>query len=138
MPFLLEVPVVIIIAVVHIMISFSLNVSKKYKTIFRIYSILVSFSFIIFYIGFPMFFSDIISDQTVSRGFYFEGLALFYLLLSIPLIVTALVLFGKWIMKQSHFSKLTKSIALVAPSVLLIAIGIMGYYPFMLFLYGFN
>ncbi|MEC6747868.1 hypothetical protein VXN63_04890 [Marinilactibacillus sp. XAAS-LB27] len=138
MPFLLEVPAVIIIAVLHMIISFSLNVPTKYKTIFRIYSIVVSFSFVLFYVGFPMFFYDIISEQTVSRGFYFEGLALSYLLLSIPLIGTAVVLFGKWIMKQSHFSKLTKSIALIAPSILLIAIGIMGYYPFMLFFYGFN
>lgn len=138
MPFLLEVPAVIIIAVLHMIISFSLNVSTKYKTIFRIYSIVVSFSFVIFYVGFPMFFYDIISDQTVSRGLYLEGLAYSYLLLFLPLILTAILLFGHWIMKQPDFSKLTKWIVLIAPSVLLIAIGIMGYYPFMLFFYGFN
>ncbi len=138
MSFSFEFPVAIVIAVIHIIISFSLNVSTKYKTVFRIYSILVSLSFIIFYIGFPMFFYDIISDQTASRGIYFEGLAYSYLLLFLPLIVTAIVIFGQWIMKQESFSKPTKYIALTGPSLLLAGLGIMAYYPFMLFFYGFN
>lgn len=138
MLFPLDVKAAIVIVIIHIIISFSLHISTKYKMIFRIYSILVSFSFIIFYIGFPMFFYDIFSDETISRGFYFEGLAYSYLLLFLPLIVTAIVLFGQWIMKQDHFSKPTKYIALTGPSLLLAGLGIMAYYPFMLFFYGFN
>lgn len=138
MQFPSNVIVAIVISIIHIFISFNLRFPNKYKNKFRIYSALINFSFIIFLIGFPMFFYDIFSNPIKASGIYFEGLAILYILLFLPLVSAIIFLFGKWIVKLDTFSKLTKYIALIGPSLILVGLGIIGYYPFMLTFYGFS
>ncbi|GEK90305.1 hypothetical protein SAMN04488100_1568 [Alkalibacterium putridalgicola] len=138
MSFPMNVPSALIISAIHILISFNLKFSKKYKNKFRIYSILVNSSFLIFLVGFPMFLYDAISTPTEAAGIYFEGLATFYFLLFIPLILAMMLLFRMWLFRSDAFSKTTKYITLTGLALLLVGLGIMGYFPFMLFFYGFS
>lgn len=138
MQFPMNVLSAVIISVIHILISFVLQFSNKYKTKFRLYSILINVSFLIFLVGFPLFFYDTISNPNVAAGIYFEGLATLYFLLFSPLILAIILLFRKWIAQLDTFSKTANVFALIGPSILLVGLGVIGYFPYMLTFYGFS
>lgn len=135
MSFPLNVVVAVIITLIHITISFSLKLPALYKNKFRFYSVFSSLLFIAFLFGFSIYFNTSIDYE--NYGLYFEGLAALYLLLVVPLLATLIFLLFRWVLKLSDFSLVTRSIAVLSPSVLLIGMGVLGYAPFMLSFYGF-
>lgn len=135
MQFPLNVIVALVISVIHILISFNLKLSNKYKSKFRTYSILVNIFFIMFLIGFSIFFRT--SNFNEGIGIYYEGLATFYFLLFVPLLIALIFAFRKLIMNFNTYSKTIKYISLIGPCIVLVGIVVIGYIPFMLSFYGF-
>lgn len=119
----------------HMVISFNLKLSDTYKTIFRIYSVVSNMIFLALLGGFYLL--SISSFPNFSIGIYFQGFALLYALLTIPLLITVIVLMKRWVIKLDVYSLVTRYIVITTPSLLLIALSIIGYYPFMLLFYGF-
>lgn len=135
MLFPLNIIVAGIIILIHTVISFSLNLSDTYKTKFRIYSVLSSFIFLTLIIGFTLL--PISTVPNFSYGIYFESFATVYALLTVPLLVALIVLIRRWIIKMDAYYLVTRYIVILTPSLLLIALSLLGYYPFMLSFYGF-
>lgn len=135
MLFPLNIIVAGIIASIHIIISFNLKLSDKYKTKFRIYSVVTNLIFIAIVGGFSLF--SLSSAPNFSIGTYFESFAMIYILLTIPLLVALIVLIIRWVIKLDSFSKVTRYIVILTPSLILIGLSIVGFYPFILAFYGF-
>lgn len=135
MLFPLNIIVAALIAIIHTVICFSLKISDTYKTKFRIYSVVSNLIFIALVSGFSLF--SRISAPNAGIGTYFVGLVTVYVLLTLPLLVALIVLIKSWVIKLDSFSIITRYIVILTISLLLICLSFIGYYPFMLFFYGF-
>lgn len=83
MLFPLNIVVAVVISAIHVLISFGLKLPSKYKKKFRIYSVVVNLIFIVFLLGFSLFFKTSLPNQGIN--IYFNGLSTLYFLLFIPL-----------------------------------------------------
>ncbi len=135
MLFPLNIIVAGLIAVVHTIISFSLNIPATYKTKFRTCMVLINLIFLLVVGGFSLFSRS--SFPNIEIGTYFDVFAALYVLLSFPLMVALIVLLKNWVMKIDSFSLVTRYIVIGTPSIIIISLSIIGYYPFMLAFYGF-
>ena len=133
MKFLTEFIVAIIIMAVHLFISFNLKLPDKYKSKFRIYSIVVSLAFIIFLGGFS-FSSLLLSDQGVH--IYFNGLSALYYGIVLPLGIALVWIFYRWITHADIQPIPLKYILTILFLLLLIGVIYLGYASFIFFFYG--
>lgn len=134
MQFLPELMVAIIIAAIHLLISFSLKLSDKYKDKFRIYSVTVNLVFIIF-LGAFSFSSLIWSDQGVN--IYFNGLSALYFGLTVPLGIALVWRFYKRIIHVDIQPTSLKYIIIIIIFTVLTGLIYLGYSLYIFFFYGF-
>lgn len=134
MQFLPEFIVAIIIAAVHLLISFNLKLPDKHKNKFRLYSIVISLAFIIF-LGAFSFSSLISSDQGVN--IYFNGLSALYFGLVVPLAIALAWRFYIWIVQADIQPTALKYIIMIMFFSILVGLLYVGYSLYILFFYGF-
>ena len=121
-----------IISVIHILLSFTLRLPNKYKSIFRSYSVVANLLFI----GFLLSFSTIFTiGQHIAT--YYNGLGTLYFLLFVPLGAVLLWLFSSFIMKADIEPVFLKYILIFGALVVMIGSIVMGYALFILTFYGF-
>ncbi|GAB2500065.1 hypothetical protein GCM10008929_20780 [Alkalibacterium psychrotolerans] len=135
MQFPLNIVVAVVISALHVLISFGLTLPSKYKKEFRIYSVVVNLIFIVFLLGFSIFFKTSLPNQGIN--IYYNGLATLYFLLFIPLGVILLLLFRKLIMNADIYLVSLKYVILIGTIVILTGIIALGYPLFILTFYGF-
>lgn len=136
MQYLPEIAVAVIIAAVHLLISFKIKLPGKYKGKFQVYSILVNLSFLIFLGTFYLFYSSSpLSDQGVS--IYFNSLCALYFLLFIPLGIALSLRFRTLTMQADIYSTGLKYIIIFGIVMVLAGIIFIGYSLFIFFFYGF-
>lgn len=135
MQFPLNIIVAVIISAIHILISFGLKLPSKYKKQFRTYSVVVNLIFIIFLLGFSLFFKTSLPNQGVN--IYYNSLATLYFLLFIPLGLVLILLFRKLIMNADIYLVFLKYVIIFLAFVVLIGIISLGYILFILNFYGF-
>lgn len=129
--------VALIISIIHILISFNLKLPNRYKSKFRIYSIIINLAFIIFLgVFFIISFSSLIlSDQGVN--IYFNGLSALYFGLAIPLGIALLWRFYIWVMHADIQPTSLKYIVMIIFFTILTGLIYLGYFPYIFFFYGF-
>ena len=75
MQFPLNIFVAVVISAIHVLVCFALRLPSKYKKQFRIYSVAVNLIFIVFLLGFSIFFKTSLPTQGIN--IYYNGLATF-------------------------------------------------------------
>ncbi len=135
MPFPLNIVVAVIISAIYSLISFGLKLPSKYKTQFRIYSVVINLIFIVFLLGFSLYFKTSLPNQGIT--IYYNGLATLYFLLFIPLEVVLILLFRKLIMNADIYLVFLKYAIIIGAIVILTSIFALGYALFILTFYGF-
>lgn len=135
MQFPLNIVVAVGISAIHVLISFGLKLPSKYKKQFRIYSVVVNLIYIVFLLGFSIFFKTSLPNQGIN--IYYNGLATLYFLLFIPLGVVLLLLFRKLIMNADIYLVFLKYVIIIGAIVILTGIIVLGYILFILTFYGF-
>lgn len=135
MLFPLNIVVAVVISAIHVLISFGLKLPSKYKKKFRIYSVVVNLIFIVFLLGFSLFFKTSLPNQGIN--IYFNGLSILYFLLSIPLGVVLILLFRKLIMNADIYLVFLKYVIIIGAIIILTGIIAIGYILFILTFYGF-
>lgn len=135
MPFPLNIVVAVIISAIYSLISFGLKLPSKYKTQFRIYSVVINLIFIVFLLGFSLYFKISLPNQGIT--IYYNGLATLYFLLFIPLEVVLILLFRKLIMNADIYLVFLKYAIIIGAIVILTSIFALGYALFILTFYGF-
>lgn len=136
MRFLPDFIVALIISAIHLLISFNLKLPNKYKSKFRIYSIVVNLLFIASLGVFYLFVSSSpLSDQGVN--IYFNSLVGFYITLFIPLAI-ALTLHLRALIKSADiYPVFLKYVVITGFVTALVGIIYVGYPLFIFFFYGF-
>ena len=66
MLFPLNIVVAVVISAIHVLISFGLKLPSKYKKKLRIYSVVVNLIFIVFLLGFSLFFKTSLPNQGIT------------------------------------------------------------------------
>lgn len=127
--------VAVVISIICILISFGLKLPIKYKKPFRLYSVVANLVFIVFLLGFSLFFKTSLPNQGISL--YYNGLAALYFLLVIPLGVTLILLFRKFVMNADIYLVSLKYVINIGAIVIISGIIALGYILFMLTFYGF-
>ncbi|MER2040377.1 hypothetical protein [Desemzia incerta] len=127
--------VAVVISIICILISFGLKLPIKYKKPFRLYSVVANLVFIVFLLGFSLFFKTSLPNQGISL--YYNGLAALYFLLVIPLGVTLILLFRKFVMNVDIYLVSLKYVINIGAIVIISGIIALGYILFMLTFYGF-
>lgn len=129
--------VALIISIIHILISFNLRLPNRYKSKFRIYSIIINLAFIIFLGAFFIisFSSLILSDQGVN--IYLNGLSALYFGLAVPLGIAIVCRFYIWIMHADIQPTPLKYIVMIIFFTILTGLIYLGYSPYIFFFYGF-
>lgn len=126
--------IALLLSVVYIFVCFSLRLPDTYKKIFLSYSVIISILFLAFLLYFSM-------DSRLSGfpefGYSLDGLAFFYYLIVIPLLIALIGLIWTWVIKLTDYSLITRSVVILSPSLLLIGLGFLGFYPFLFTFYGF-
>nr|QJS06086.1 hypothetical protein [Carnobacterium sp.] len=135
MQFLSNIVVAVIISAIYILISFNIKLPSKYKKKFRLYSVIVNLIFILFLLGFSIFFKTSLPNQGIN--IYYNGLATLYFLLFIPLGVVLILLFRKLIMNADIYLVVLKYVIIIGAIVVLTGLVIIGYALFILTFYGF-
>ena len=135
MQFPLNIFVAVVISAIHVLVCFALRLPSKYKKQFRIYSVAVNLIFIVFLLGFSIFFKTSLPTQGIN--IYYNGLATLYFLLFIPLGVVLILLFKKLIMNADIYLIFLKYVIIIGAIVIMIGIIALGYILFMLTFYGF-
>lgn len=135
MQFPLNIVVAVVISVIHILISFGLKLPSTYKKQFRVYSVVVNLLFIVFLLGFSIFFKTTLPNLGIN--IYYNGLATMFFLLFIPLGVVLILLFRKLIMNADIYLLFLKYMIIVGAIIILIGIITLGYSLFILTFYGF-
>lgn len=135
MQFPLNIVVAVVISAIYVLISFGLKLPSKYKKQFRIYSVVVNLIFIVFLLGFSIFFKTSLPNQGIN--IYYDGLATLYFLLFIPLGVVLILLFRKLIMNADIYLVFLKYVIIIIAIVVLTGIIAIGNILFMLTFYGF-
>ena len=128
-------PFAVIISAIYSLISFGLKLPSKYKTQFRIYSVVINLIFIVFLLGFSLYFKTSLPNQGIT--IYYNGLATLYFLLFIPLEVVLILLFRKLIMNADIYLVFLKYAIIIGAIVILTSIFALGYALFILTFYGF-
>ena len=135
MQFPLNIIVTVVISIVYVSISFGLKLPNKYKKPFHLYSVVVNLIFIVFLLGFSLFFKTSSPNQGISL--YYNGLATLYFLLFIPLGVILILLFRKFVMSTDIYLISLKYVISIGAIVIISGIIALGYILFMLTFYGF-
>lgn len=135
MQFPLNIIVAVAISIICVSISFSFKLPIKYKKPFHLYSVAVNLIFIAFLLAFSLFFKTSLPNQGVSL--YYNGLATLYFLLFIPLGVTLILLFRKFVMNADIYLVSLKYVINIGAIVIISGIIALGYILFMLTFYGF-
>ena len=135
MPFPLNIIVAVAISTIYVLISFVLKLPSKYKKQFRVYSVVVNLIFIVFLLGFSIFFKISLPNQGIN--IYYNGLATLYFLLFIPLGIVLILFSRKLIMNADIYLILLKYVIIIGSIVILTGIIAIGYILFMLTFYGF-
>ena len=135
MQFPLNIVVAVVISAIYVLISFGLKLPSKYKKQFRIYSVVVNLIFIVFLLGFSLFFKTSLPNQGIN--IYYNGLATLYFLLFIPLGVILILLFRKLIMNADIYLVFLKYVIIIGAIAILTGIIAIGHILFMLTFYGF-
>lgn len=135
MQFPLNIIVAVVISIVCVSISFGLKLPNKYKKPFHLYSVVVNLIFIVFLLGFSLFFKTSSPNQGISL--YYNGLATLYFLLFIPLGVILILLFRKFVMSTDIYLISLKYVISIGAIVIISGIIALGYILFMLTFYGF-
>lgn len=125
--------IAITIVTVHLLTSFNLKLSDKYKNKFRMYSIIISLAFILFLAIFS-FSSLIWREQGIN--IYFNGLSTFYFALFAPLGIALLWCLYKWIIYADVQPTLLKYVVISIFFIMLIGLIYLGYSLFIFFFYG--
>lgn len=136
MQFPLNILVAVVISAIHVLVCFTLRLPSKYKKQFRIYSVAVNLIFIVFLLGFSIFFKTSLPTQGIN--IYYNGLATLYFLLFIPLGVVLILLFKKLIMNADIYLFFLKYVIIIGAIVILTGIFALGYALFILTFYGFG
>ena len=127
-----NIPMALVISVLHLLLSFILKLPEKYKKMFRTYSIVVNLLFIGFFISFSMFLNI---DQYIAT--YYNGLATLYFCLAVPIGTVLFLLFRKWMMEADLEPILLKHILVAGMGIVEVVLLIVGYALFILTFYGF-
>ena len=127
--------VALIISIICVSISFVLKLPNKYKKSFRTYSVVINLIFIVFLLAYSIFFKTSLPNQGISL--YYNGLAALYFLLVIPLGVTLILLFRKFVMNADIYLVSLKYVINIGAIVIISGIIALGYILFMLTFYGF-
>lgn len=127
--------VAFVISIIYVSISFGLKLPSKYKKPFRLYSVVVNLIFIVFLLAFFLFFKTSLPTQGISL--YYNGLTALYFLLFIPLGVTLILLFRKFIMNADIYLVSLKYVISIGAIIILTGIITLGYLLFILTFYGF-
>ncbi len=136
MQFLPEFIVAIIIAAVHLFISFNLKLPDKYKSKFRMYSLVVNLLFVASLGAFYLFVSSSpLSDQGVN--IYFNSLVAVYFTLFVPLAIALGLRLHTLIMSADIYSVFLKYVVIIGFVIVLAGIVSVGYPLFIFFFYGF-
>ena len=135
MQFPLNIFVAVVISAIHVLVCFALRLPIKYKKQFRICSVVVNLIFIVFLLGFSLFFKTSLPTQGIN--IYYNGLATLYFLLFIPLGVVLILLFRKLIMSADIYLVFLKCVIIIVFTAILTGIIALGYILFMLTFYGF-
>ncbi len=135
MQFPLNIIVAVVISTIYVLISFGLKLPSKYNKQFRVYSVVVNLIFIVFLLGFSIFFKISLPNQGIN--IYYNGLATFYFLLFIPLGIVLILFFRKLIMNADIYLILLKYVIIIGSIVILTGIIAIGYILFILTFYGF-
>ena len=136
MQFLPEFIVAIIIAAVHLLISFNLKLPDKHKNKFRMYSLVVNLLFVASLGAFYLFVSSSpLSDQGVN--IYFNGLSALYFGLVVPLAIALVWRFYIWIVQADIQPTALKYIIMIMFFSILVGLLYVGYFLYILFFYGF-
>lgn len=135
MLFPLNIVVAVVISAIHILISFGLKLPSKYKKKLRIYSVVVNLIFIVFLLGFSLFFKTSLPNQGIN--IYFNGLSTLYFLLFIPLGAVLILLFRKLIMNADIYLVFLKYVIIIGAIVIFTGLITIGYILFILTFYGF-
>ena len=116
MLFPLNIVVAVVISAIHVLISFGLKLPSKYKKKLRIYSVVVNLIFIVFLLGFSLFFKTSLPNQGIN--IYFNGLSTLYFLLFIPLGAVLILLFRKLIMNADIYLVFLKYVIIIGAIVI--------------------
>lgn len=135
MQFPLNIIVAVVVSTICVSISFGLKLPSKYKKPFHLYSVVVNLIFIVFLLVFSLFFKISLPNQGISL--YYNGLAALYFLLVIPLGVTLILLFRKFVMNADIYLVSLKYVINIGAIVIISGIIALGYILFMLTFYGF-
>lgn len=135
MQFPLNIIVAVVVSTICVSISFGLKLPSKYKKPFHLYSVVVNLIFIVFLLVFSLFFKTSLPNQGISL--YYNGLAALYFLLVIPLGVTLILLFRKFVMNADIYLASLKYVINIGTIVIVSGIIALGYILFMLTFYGF-
>lgn len=127
--------VALILAILYIFIAFKLKFPQRLHNFFRVYSILIQTSFVLFLMIFS-FFLYLTMDNSGIRLFAF-GLDIFYLLITFPLAGLIIYRLCLWLMDLDSYSIVLRLILFAIILTFFVVILFLGYSFFILLFYGF-
>lgn len=125
----------LVVAILYILIAFSLRLPVKYKKKVRIYSVAVSLLFVALVVGFSLYSDYSTANQGIA--FYYDGLAASYFSMFVPLGALMILMFSKVVMNADIYLNSLKYSITFGTAVVMLGAIVLGYSLFMLTFYGF-